>query len=69
MRRGPIPLSMASRIRGAMESFVQKLARKKEREPVVTILSVLNVPAEHGGDCGCGDEGCGGADGDGGCGG
>jgi hypothetical protein len=49
-----------------MESFMQKLAKKKDGEPTVTILPVLQPQREHGGTCGCGEEGCG-DEADGGC--
>ena len=53
-----------------MESFMQKLAKKKEAESTITILPVLNAAhAEHGASCDCGEKGCGGAEGDGCCGG
>ena len=66
MRTGPIGLSTAGPMVAAMESFMQKLAKKKE-PPTVTILPVLNARhTEHAADCGCGEEGCSGSA-DGGC--
>ncbi len=47
-----------------MESFMQKLAKKKE-PTTVTILPVLHEETKHGTSCDCGDAGCG--EGDGGC--
>ena len=47
-----------------MESYMQKLAKKKE--PALTILPVLQEKHDHGATCGCGEEGCGDA-GEGGC--
>ena len=50
----------------AMESFMQKLAKKKDPQPTITILPVLNVAhTEHGEGCACGADGCG--EGEGGC--
>lgn len=49
-----------------MESFMQKLAKKKDPQPTITILPVLNVAhTEHGEGCACGADGCG--EGEGGC--
>lgn len=50
-----------------METFVQKLARKKESGHTLTILPVLDANRhDHEAGCGCGAEGCAGES-DGGC--
>ncbi len=49
----------------SMETFMTKLARKKE-PATVTILPVLQKEHEHGATCDCGEAGCGDSA-DGGC--
>ena len=51
----------------AMETFMQKLAKKKEPSSI-TILPVLQEEHRHGESCDCGEAGCGGSE-DGCCGG
>lgn len=46
----------------AMESFMQKLAKKNE-PTTVTILPVLQGEREHGATCDCGEAACGGTEG------
>jgi len=50
-----------------METFVQKLAKKRENGATLTILPVIDANRhEHEADCGCGEGGCAGES-DGGC--
>jgi len=42
----------------AMDTFMQKLAKKKEPQ-TITVLPVLQEEHAHGETCGCGGEGCG----------
>ncbi|MBI4416699.1 MAG: hypothetical protein HY557_06930 [Euryarchaeota archaeon] len=42
-----------------MESFVQRLSKKRETEQAITVLPVLDTRKEHGGSCDCGEAGCG----------
>ena len=63
MRRGANPLSTEALMDTSMETFMQKLAKKKE-PATLTILPVLQEEREHGTTCDCGEAGCGdGADG------
>jgi len=47
-----------------MESYMQRLAKKKEPQ-TITVLPVLQTEHAHGAECDCGDAGCG--SGEGGC--
>ncbi len=50
-----------------METFVQKLAKKKESEHAITILPMLQADRhDHEAGCGCGEGRCAGES-DGGC--
>jgi len=53
-----------------METFVQKLAKKRENGQTLTILPVIDANRhEHEADCGCGGAGCSGESESGCCGG
>jgi hypothetical protein len=53
-----------------METFVQKLAKKRENGQTLTILPVIDANRhEHEADCGCGEAGCSGESESGCCGG
>lgn len=60
MKPGSNPLSTSGRLGLPMESFLQKLAKKREDERPLTILPVVESAQGHGAACDCGEAGCGG---------